>query len=58
MNQATYLHYAYQRDTLITKLSRTEYGGWVDPTAGLDVSEKRELFALPGNPTPDSPSIN
>lgn len=58
-NQITYLHYAYQIDTAFTKFSPTEYGGWVGSRAGLDVQEKRKLFALPGNKTPDSkPYIN
>jgi hypothetical protein len=58
MNQITYLHYAYQRDTVFTKFSPTEYGRWMGSRAGLDVPEKRKLFALPGNLTPDSQSIN
>jgi hypothetical protein len=58
MNQITCLHYAYQIDTAFTKFSPTEYGGWVGSREGLDVPEKRKLFALLGNLTPDSQSIN
>lgn len=57
MNQTNYLHYAYRTDNVFTKLFPTEYASWVGPRAGLVVSKKRKPFALPGNLTPDSPSI-
>ena len=54
------IYTTHTRQTLFyfPKFSPTEYGGRVGPRAGLDVSEKRKLFYLPGNLTPDSQSIN
>lgn len=58
MNQTTHWHYAYETDTVFTKLSRTEYGGLGRPQSGSGRFRAEKTFCSSGNLTPDSQSIS